>query len=242
MLTATNIAVTFGKTRIVHDISLSLKPAQLVALLGPNGAGKTTLIKTLAGLTLPTSGSITFEGTDITQLPTHERVARGIAYLPQHNALFMHMSILDNLRVIFDYHPYWNRKSSEEFTSAALEMLERVGLSGIEERPAGVLSGGQKRKLEVARALLMQPRVLICDEPFAGVDPKSTAELSSLFTELVRTDGLSILLSDHNVAQLLSHANYVYMVLAGKIVVHGDSDTVRNDTTTRQQYLGDAQI
>lgn len=242
MLCAKSLAVTLGRTPIVHDISLTLKPAQLVALLGPNGAGKTTFIKTLAGLTLPTRGTITFNDTDITQHATHERVAQGIVYLPQHNALFMHLSILDNLRVIFDYHPYWAERDETEFLESAHTLLSRVGLQKITNRPAGVLSGGQKRKLEVARALLMQPRVLICDEPFAGVDPKSTAELSALFTKLVQTDRLSILLSDHNVAQLLLHADYVYMVLAGRIVVHGTSETVCNDATTRQHYLGDAEL
>lgn len=239
MLHATHIGVTFGKTTIVHDISLELRKQQLVALLGPNGAGKTTFIKTLAGLTYPTQGSITYNDTVITNEPTHRRVTRGIVYLPQHNALFLHLSVRDNLGIVFDYHPYWQNSSQDEQHEAAQSMLARVGLTGIDTRPAGVLSGGQKRKLEVARALLMQPRVLICDEPFAGVDPKSTAELSNLFTQLVHTEKLSVLLSDHNVDQLLSHANYVYMILSGRVVVHGDSDTIRNDPTTRTHYLGD---
>lgn len=238
ILCATNLAVTLGRTPIVHDISLSMQEAQLVALLGPNGAGKTTLLKTLAGLTPTTSGTINFDSIDITALPVHERVAHGVVYLPQHSALFNRLSIIDNLTLVFDYHPYWQHKIFESFRGQAQDLLQHVGLAHICTRTAGVLSGGQKRKLEVVRALLMRPRVLLCDEPFAGVDPKSTAELTQLFTHIVKEQHISVLLSDHNVVQLLAHADYVYMVLAGRIVVHGTSEQVQSDATTRKHYLG----
>ena len=156
--------------------------------------------------------------------------------------MFLHLCVIDNLSIIFEYHPYWKTKKKEIFREEARRLLDRVGLSQHHHHAAGMLSGGQKRKLEVVRALLMHPHVLLCDEPFAGVDPKSTAELSLLFKELTKENRLSILLSDHNVRQLLHHADYVYMVLDGTILAEGTSDQIRSDHRTREQYLGDAQV
>ena len=239
MLSCAHINVQRGGTTIIHDISLQLPAGKLIALLGPNGAGKTTLITTLAGLTTPTSGTITLHTTPITTWPTHERVAHGIVYLPQHAALFTSMSIWDNLRIIFDYHPAWQHRSYDDFCHEATTRLEHVGLAAMSDRLTGVLSGGQKRKVEVARALLMQPRILLCDEPFAGVDPKSTSELTALFTTLAHEHNVCVLLSDHNVAQLLAHADYGYLVLAGTIAARGTSDELTAHAVMQEQYLGE---
>ena len=238
-MNAHNIDVYRGRTQIIHNISLSLPPAQLIALLGPNGAGKTTLLTTLAGLSMPSAGTITLNNTDITHMPIDERVTRGIVYLPQQSALFASMSIRQNIELVYNYHPYWQNKAHNQFTQEADQLLEQTNLISITQRTAGVLSGGQKRKLELVRALLMRPRILLCDEPFAGVDPKSITELTHLFTLLVTQYRMSVLLSDHNVAQLLAHADYVYLVLAGSIVARGTSEHIQNDPTTREQYLGD---
>lgn len=238
LLSARHLHVTAGRTTLIHDISLTIKRPQLVALLGPNGAGKTSLLTTLAGLRSHKSGTITFADQCIDAWPTHRRVAAGLVYLPQHSALFASMSVYDNLLVVFDYHTFWQHKTREQFDIQAHELLQHVGLSDITARPAGVLSGGQKRKLELVRALLMQPKLLLCDEPFAGVDPKSIAELSALFEKIVGEQHISVLLSDHNVVQLLSSAHYVYMVLDGRVVTHGTPEVVREDAVTREQYLG----
>lgn len=238
LLQANNLRVTAGSTTIIHDISISIQNPQLVALLGPNGAGKTTLLTTLAGMRSQASGTITFDGHTIDTWPTHQRVASGLVYLPQHSALFSTMSAHDNLSIVFDYHPHWQNRTRDEFDTAAHEYLQQVGLSAIAPRQAGVLSGGQKRKLELVRALLMQPKLLLCDEPFAGVDPKSISELSELFKKIVGEQHISVLLSDHNVVQLLANAHYVYMVLDGRVVTHGTPEVVRKDAITRERYLG----
>lgn len=238
MLTIKNLSVTLSRTPIVRNVNLTLPPGRLIALLGPNGAGKTTFITTLAGLTKPSSGTVLHDDDDITRWATSDRVERGIVYLPQQAALFGALNVKENLRIVFDYHAYWRNKEESIFLSQENTLLERVGLKSHYDQPARTLSGGEKRKLEVVRALLMHPRILLCDEPFAGVDPKSITELTTLFTELTTTQHLAILLSDHNVEQLLAHADYVYLMLDGSIVAQGTSEQIRENEITRQRYLG----
>jgi len=241
LLQAQHIGVTLGSTPIVHDISLSVREKQIVALLGPNGAGKTTLLRAIIGLLpLHTRSTLTFAKQNITHIKTDQRVAAGLIYLPQHTSLFKALSVQENLEVIFDYHPYWHQKSRTAFEEECDRHLTLIHLKEIKNRKAGVLSGGQKRKLELVRALIMHPRLILCDEPFAGVDPKSISELKTLLEEIVTHQEISILISDHNVDQLISIADYLYVVLEGTVATQGTIETIMSDKATREQYLGES--
>jgi lipopolysaccharide export system ATP-binding protein len=239
LLAVHNLTVSRGRTRIVRGLSFDVRAGQTVALLGPNGAGKTTLLHACMGL-VPTEApsDIQLSGTSITDWRTDQRVSAGLALVPQHTSLFRELSVQDNLDVIYDYHQQWRSVDRDEFAEECHEYLRLTGLEKMKSRQAGVLSGGQKRKLEVIRALLMHPRLIMCDEPFAGVDPKSIAELQELFDHLVATHGISMLISDHNVDQLLTHSQFLYVVLDGEIVAKGDPETVMADEVTRERYLG----
>lgn len=241
LLEAKSVTVVRSGQRIVQNISFVVDHREMVALLGPNGAGKTTLLQACAGLVplqIPPS-KLLLDGQECQTWRIDQRVAAGIVYVPQSTSLFRELSLLDNLTVVYEYHPVWQAKPYDEFYTIMHEYLSLVGLSKIIGRKAGVLSGGQKRKLEIVRALLMKARIIMCDEPFAGVDPKSMHELQELFDHLVAAQGLSMLISDHNVEHLLSHAATAYVVLDGQVVAHGTAQQVLQDPITRQRYLGE---
>lgn len=241
-----NGSVSYGTKKIVSDVSLEIKPGIITALLGPNGAGKTTLMHACAGLNrfdksheqntlvLKTVSA----ATNLEKLSLHERVRLGVIYLPQITSIFHELSVTENLNVIFDYHPYWEDKNREEFIAERDKYLALTGISHALEQRAGDLSGGQKRKLEISRSLLMQPRVIICDEPFAGVDPKSISEIQALFQDIAREKEIAILISDHNVDQLLTGSDYLYVMLNGEIVTEGTAEQIMHDPVTKEHYFG----
>lgn len=240
LLAVNDLTVSRGRTRIVRGVSFDVRAGQTVALLGPNGAGKTTLLHACMGLVPAEKPSnILLSGTSITDWRTDQRVSAGLALVPQHTSLFRELSVQDNLTVIYDYHQQWQTVDKDEFDEECHSYLKLTGLEKMTSKKAGVLSGGQKRKLEVIRALLMHPRLIMCDEPFAGVDPKSIAELQELFDHLVATHGISMLISDHNVDQLLTHSHYLYVVLDGEVVARGNPEAVMADEITREKYLGE---
>lgn len=241
LLNAKNVSVKIGATQLVSSIDLKVAEQSIVALLGPNGAGKTTLMHALTGLTrIEKTTTISFDNEVITHWRPDQRVAAGLIFLPQHSALFKQLSVADNLAIVYDYHTYWQQRPRSDFDRMCEEYLEVTGLSAITQRQAGVLSGGQKRKLELVRALLMQPRLIICDEPFAGVDPKSMYELRDLFAHVCKEKNISVLISDHNVEQLMEISSYLYMVLDGTIVTHGTLQDIMRDPVTRKRYFGSA--
>lgn len=231
-----------GKRQLLYNISLGASAGGVTALLGPNGAGKTTLLRTIMGLTpLPKASAnysrIMFNNLAIDNLSVPERVNQGLQYLPQHTSLIRQLSVLDNLAVVFTYHPAWQNKPHEQFDQEAHRWLTLTNLNHALHQPAETLSGGQKRKLEVVRALLMKPTLLMLDEPFAGVDPKSIYELKNLFTELA-AQGLGILISDHHVDQLLTMAQIVHVMVNGCVVTSGSSQEILQNQDTRDRYLG----
>jgi lipopolysaccharide export system ATP-binding protein len=234
-----------GGRHIVKDVSLFIKPGEVVALLGPNGAGKTTLLRTTIGL-LPTPkadlknhrNEIFIEDELINRWPVHKRIESGLVYLPQHPALFQSLSVLDNLRLVFEYHKDWQGKEWSSFEKEVKEWFKQTDLTTPFDQMAGSLSGGQKRKLEVIRSVLMRPKVLLFDEPFAGVDPKSIYELKNIFVDMAKK-GIAVLISDHNVDQLLSIATRVYVLLDGRVVTSGGIKDILDDSCTRESYLGD---
>jgi lipopolysaccharide export system ATP-binding protein len=238
-----NLKQSLGKKEILKDISFKVQEGQIVAFLGPNGAGKTTLLKTVMGLypTLPSTqkgcNEILLSAKQIQNWTVYKRVEAGIVYLPQHTSLFQQLSVQDNLEIVFRYQAYWRLLSHKNFIKERDNWLEITGLSDTLEQKAATLSGGQKRKLEVVRSLLMHPKIIMLDEPFAGVDPKSIYELKNIFLETARS-GIAVLISDHNVDQLLSIAHMVYVIINGQNITSGGIKEIIKNNFTKEFYFG----
>lgn len=237
VLDVKDLSQKINNTPILKSVSIRANTNEVTVFLGPNGAGKTTLLRTIMGL-LPLSGNnILLNNTTINNWPVHQRVENGLVYLPQHTSLFAQMSVLENLELVYTYHDYWKTQDKEIFEQEIKRLFEQTGLTCPFDQHAGSLSGGQKRKLETIRALLMKPRVVMLDEPFAGVDPKSVYELKQIFSDMAK-NGIAVLISDHNVDQLLSIANFIYVIIDGITVTKGDVKTILSDEFTRQRYFG----
>lgn len=239
-----NLSFFVGNKQLVKSISFSMKSGEIIALLGPNGAGKTTLLKTIVGINKSPCAHendhqniIKLNGTLINDWPIHQRVAHGLIYLPQHTSLFTQMSVHDNLWLVYEYHNFWKNQPVSHFDQEVTMWLERTNLTQTIQQQAGSLSGGQKRKLEIIRTLLMRPKLVLLDEPFAGVDPKSIYELKTIFTDMA-TAGIGVLISDHHVDQLLAIANHIFVVLNGKIVTSGTVEDILQSSHTKESYLG----
>jgi len=240
-----NLNFIIGKKQILFDINFNANIDQVVVLLGPNGAGKTTLLKTIIGLNpkpkvnaLKQHNCIYFDNQLINAWPIAKRVAHGLSYLPQHTSLFQQLSVEDNLMMVYEYHDIWKNKSKSAFIDERNKWLKQTSLYQTLTQTAWQLSGGQKRKLEVVRALLMHPRIIMFDEPFAGVDPKSIYELKAIFQGLAKS-GIGIVISDHHVDQLLSIADLTYVMMQGKVIATGSIQDILADDKTKKQYLGD---
>jgi len=250
---------SFGKKQILKNVSFSADLGEVVALLGPNGSGKTTLLKSVMGLLpLPrrnsdeSSSSIFLNGKFINKWAISSRVENGLVYLPQNSSLFENLTVLENLKLVYEYHPYWQaRKASKKdgeknlsliskekiFEDEMYKWLTKSNLIQAISQQCLQLSGGQKRKLEVIRSLLMHPKIIMFDEPFAGVDPKSIYELKSIFVELTKNK-IAVLISDHNVDQLLSIANMIYVIIDGQVIVEGGIKDVMSNPYTQEMYFG----
>lgn len=231
-----------GKKNILKDISITVSRGQIIALLGPNGAGKTTLLKTIIGLApspspMTNCNRIIFNDQIINMWPIYKRVEEGLVYLPQHTSLLQQLTVQDNLSLIYEYQPYWGKKSKEQFEKERDQWLTQTHLSSTLMQKASTLSGGQKRKLETVRSLLMHPTCIMLDEPFAGVDPKSIYELKKIFIDIAAA-GIAIIISDHNVEQLLSIAQTVYVVINGVVITSGSIKEVIENNFTQESYLG----
>ncbi|MCK4651077.1 ATP-binding cassette domain-containing protein [Candidatus Babeliales bacterium] len=246
-----NLNQYFGRKQILKSISFYLNKKEIIAFLGPNGAGKTTLLQTIIGL-LPTpkyrtkpkeKNIIMQKNRPINNWSIYQRVENGILYLPQKTSLFRQMTVFENLKLVFEYHSYWinkdnhKKKKWEIFTNEMNQWLKKTNLDNCLKQMAGTLSGGQKRKLEVIRSILMHPEGIMLDEPFAGVDPKSIYELKKIFTDMAKNN-IAILISDHNVDQLLSIATRIYVVINGQIVTSGGIKDIINNDYTKEMYLG----
>ena len=249
-LSVNNLSQSFGRKKILDSITIQIKRGEVVALLGPNGAGKTTLLKTIIGF-LPcnkqqekkTINHITLENESINNWTVCKRIENGLLYLPQQNSLFREMTVMQNLQLVYEYHSYWikQKKSKKNcwklFKKEMLDWLKQTNLAGTLKQKTTNLSGGQKRKLEVVRSILMHPKGILLDEPFAGVDPKSIYELKNIFTNMAK-NSISILISDHNVDQLFSIANKIYVIINGQVVTSGGIKEIINNDYTKEMYLG----
>lgn len=224
----------YGKRRVVHNVSLSLDSGEIVGLLGPNGAGKTTTFYMIVGLIAPTKGSIKLGDHEISRMPMYKRARAGIGYLPQEASIFRKLTVRDNLLAVLETLPMNKKERSLE----ADNKLEQLGLTKVASQKAYTLSGGERRRLEIARALATRPHFLLMDEPFSGVDPISVDEVQDIVRGL-KDLGIGILITDHNVRETLEITDRSYLLYEGRVLCEGDRETLLNDPNSRRFYLGE---
>lgn len=235
ILKANNLAKAYKGRKVVKNVSLQVEAGQVVGLLGPNGAGKTTSFYMIVGLVNNDSGNIILNGENITVLPMHERARRGIGYLPQEASIFRKLSVYDNIMAILQ-----TRKSlSEVEREEKLEhLLEEFNISHIKDNLGMSLSGGERRRVEIARALAAEPKFILLDEPFAGVDPISVGDIKKIILHL-KQRGIGILITDHNVRETLDVCEHAYIVSHGELIAEGNSDQILANQHVRDVYLGE---
>lgn len=234
LLSASNLAKSFRGRAVVRDVSLSIESGQIVGLLGPNGAGKTTCFYMIVGIIPADRGSITIDGQDLTGLPMHGRARRGIGYLPQEASIFRRLSVADNLMAILQNRADLKRAQRREKME---ELLQEFHIEHLRDSQGMSLSGGERRRVEIARALASEPDFILLDEPFAGVDPISVNDIKQIVTHL-QARGLGILITDHNVRETLDICEKAYIVGEGHIIAAGTADDILADQQVRSVYLG----
>lgn len=235
MLNAEGLVKIYKGRTVVNEVALEIGAGEIVGLLGPNGAGKTTSFYMVAGLVRPDAGRVMFVGDDITALPMHLRARLGMGYLPQDESIFRKLTVEDNLLAILETRAHMSRKERKE---RAEQLMERFGITKLRKSLAITLSGGEKRRLTIARALTTEPRLLMLDEPFSGVDPIAVASIQQIIKELRERDGLSILITDHNVRETLHIVDRGYIMADGKVIIQGSAEFLTNDPMAREVYLG----
>ncbi|MBI4912960.1 MAG: LPS export ABC transporter ATP-binding protein [Acidobacteria bacterium] len=233
-LEATGLQKSYGDRTVVRGVSLCMSPGEVVGLLGPNGAGKTTTFYMVVGVEAPDDGRISWLGQDITGEPMHRRARLGIGYLPQESSVFRGLSVWENLMALAEVQPI----PPSERLSRCQRLLEEFHLQKVRNTLGRSLSGGERRRCELARALVTQPRIMLLDEPFAGVDPKSVGEIQGLIAEL-KARGIGVLITDHNVRETLQIADRAYILADGMIMKHGLPSEIAEDPDIRRVYLGD---
>ncbi|MFN3455487.1 MAG: LPS export ABC transporter ATP-binding protein [Pseudobdellovibrio sp.] len=229
-----NISKKYGERLVVKDVSFEVKSGQVVGLLGPNGAGKTTSFYMVVGLIKADSGVITLNTTEITSLPMYKRARAGLSYLAQEPSIFRRMSVEDNILVALEAHGYDSQDRREKLES----LLQDFRINHIRESYGYSLSGGERRRVEIARALAGSPYFLLLDEPFAGIDPIAVGEIQNIIRDL-KAKGIGVLITDHNVRETLGICDYAYILKDGIIQVSGNSDEIANSELARKFYLGD---
>lgn len=234
-LRAQDLAKRYKGRDVVHGVSLEISSGEVVGLLGPNGAGKTTSFYMVVGLVSADAGRITLDDTDITSLPMHLRARLGIGYLPQEASVFRKLSVTENILAILQL-----RKELDQFQQEQKleELLEELHISHIRNSQGMSLSGGERRRVEIARALASEPRFILLDEPFAGVDPISVLDIQGIIRHLKERD-IGVLITDHNVRETLGICERAYIMNAGEVIAQGDPDSVMDNQQVRKVYLGD---
>ena len=234
-LIASNLAKAYRGREVVQDDSLELDSGQIVGLLGPNGAGKTTCFYMIIGIIQADRGTITINGEDITALSMHERARRGVGYLPQEASIFRRLSVADNILSILETRPDLNKKQRLEQCD---QLLAEFHVEHLRDNLGQSLSGGERRRIEIARALATEPDFILLDEPFAGVDPISVSDIKQIIKHL-RARGIGVLITDHNVRDTLDICEKAYIVGEGHIIAAGSSEEVLNNKRVREVYLGE---
>ena len=219
---------------VVNGVNINVRAGEIVGLLGPNGAGKTTSFYMIVGLVRPDDGRVLFNGTDVTNYPMHKRARLGMGYLPQEESIFRKLTVEENILAILETLPL----SKQERRQRCEELLHQFGIEKIAKNTALTLSGGEKRRLTIARSLVTNPTLLMLDEPFSGVDPIAVYDVQQIVVNL-RKSGLAILITDHNVRETLSIVDRAYLIFEGRVESEGTKDFLINDPISRQLYLGD---
>ena len=230
-----NLVKEYGKRRVVKGVNIGLEAGEVVGLLGPNGAGKTTSFYMIVGLVPATEGKVFLDGADITDVPMYKRARMGIGYLPQEASIFRKLSVYENIMAIAETLPI----PKKELKGYVEQMLEELNLTHLAKQKAFTLSGGERRRLEITRALTAKPKFLLMDEPFSGVDPISVAEVQDIIRGL-KKKSIGVLITDHNVRETLSVVDRAYLIHDGKVLCEGSSDFLVNDPQSRKFYLGDS--
>ncbi|WP_347357027.1 LPS export ABC transporter ATP-binding protein [Bdellovibrio sp.] len=234
MLTIKDISKSFKKRKVVDGASFSVESGQVVGLLGPNGAGKTTSFYMVVGLVQPDAGSINLDEVNITQEPMYKRARVGLSYLAQEPSIFRKLTVAENITVALEAHGYSGAQRSEKLE----QLIGDFHVGHIRDSYGYALSGGERRRVEIARALAGSPKFILLDEPFAGIDPIAVADIQNIIREL-KAKGIGVLITDHNVRETLGICDYAYILKDGKIQVSGSSDEIANSELARKFYLGE---
>ncbi len=234
ILQVKNLVKEYSGRRVVNEVNFSIGRGEIVGLLGKNGAGKTTTFRMTIGMLQPDKGTVQFFNQDITNHPMYKRARLGMGYLSQETSVFRGLTVDENLEAILQVMPYSRREREKR----KAELLEEFGLTKLVHNQAAVLSGGEKRRLEIARSLITNPRLLLLDEPFSGVDPIAVNEIQNIIYRL-RDKGIGILVTDHNVRETLSTTKKSYIIYEGKILAFGSCEDILNNENARKYYLGD---
>ena len=234
MLSAQNLAKNFKGRDVVKDVSIEVSQSQIVDLLGPNGAGKTTCFYMIVGLIQANSGRVLLDQKDVTQLPIHDRARHGLSYLPQESSIFRNLTVEENVLAILQARQELTREQTEEKLE---QLLEEFSIEHIRNSKGMSLSGGERRRTEIARTLATDPKFILLDEPFAGVDPISVSDIKTIIKQL-KDRGIGILLTDHNVRETLDICEKAYIVSEGRVIADGDADAILSNEKVRSVYLG----
>ena len=229
-----NLVKIYGQRKVVNDVSLQVEQGTIVGLLGPNGAGKTTTFYMVVGIAKPDAGTVTLDGKDISQLSMYQRARLGIGYLPQEASIFRKMTVEENLLSILETTSLSHEKQLEKME----DLLEEFDIGHVRKSVGTALSGGERRRVEIARSLATDQAFILLDEPFAGIDPIAVADIQKMIAHLAKR-GIGILITDHNVRETLSIVDKAYILASGEVLLHGDSESIANDPIARKYYLGE---
>ena len=233
-LVVQNLQKSFKKRQVVKSFSLEIESGEVIGLLGPNGAGKTTSFYMIVGLIAADAGSVTLDGQELRHLPIHERARLGVGYLPQEASIFRKMTVEQNIRAILEI----STKDKSSIDGEVEKLLADLNIGHLRHNPAPSLSGGERRRVEIARVLAMQPRFILLDEPFAGVDPIAVIDIQKII-DFLKSRGIGVLITDHNVRETLSICDRAYIISDGTVLASGKPDDLVNNEQVRSVYLGE---
>jgi len=234
LLEARGLVKSYNGRRVVDDLDIEVKRGEIVGLLGPNGAGKTTTFYMIVGIIPPEAGKIIFDHHDITRMPIHQRSNVGIGYLAQESSVFRRLTVAENIMAVLETLPLSLRERKKRLNN----LLEELKIAPLADHKAYTLSGGERRRLEITRALVTSPSFILLDEPFSGIDPIVVADAQEIIKDL-KAKGLGVLLTDHNVRETLSITDRAYLIANGRILIHGSATELINDPKAREIYLGE---
>ena len=239
-LQARHLKKAYGSRKVVHDVSVQVDKGEVVGLLGPNGAGKTTSFYMIVGLVRADGGQILIDGQDVTRMPIHKRSRMGLSYLPQEASIFRKLSVADNVRAILELQTdaQGQALSNAEVEKRLSELLADLRVEHLRDSPSVALSGGERRRVEIARALATDPRFILLDEPFAGIDPIAVIEIQRIIAFL-KERGIGVLITDHNVRETLGICDHAYIISEGRVLAEGTPDEIVANADVRRVYLGE---